>query len=73
MHSQGNETVRVLKLLLFCTSEIFLRMRQGLSRLKKKHKLTYFGRQAAWAARKYRGHHVILGSIMYELEKADVV
>lgn len=31
------------------------------------------GRQAAWAARKYRGHRVIPASIMDELEKAGVV
>ena len=31
------------------------------------------GRQAAWAARKYRGHRVLPVSIMDELEKAGVV
>ena len=31
------------------------------------------GRQAAWAARKYRGHRVLPASIMEELEKAGVV
>ena len=30
------------------------------------------GRQAAWAARKYRGHRVLPTSIMDELEKAQV-
>ncbi len=31
------------------------------------------GRQAAWAARKYRGHRVLPASILDELEKAHVV
>jgi hypothetical protein len=31
------------------------------------------GQQAAWAVRKYCGHHVIPASIMDELEKAGVV
>ena len=31
------------------------------------------GHQAAWAARKYRGHHVLLVSIMDDLEKAGIV
>ena len=31
------------------------------------------GRQAAWAARKYRGHRVLPESIMNDLEKASVV
>jgi len=31
------------------------------------------GRQAAWAARKYRGHRVLPVGIMDELEKAHVV
>jgi hypothetical protein len=31
------------------------------------------GRQAAWAARKFRGHRVLPASIMEELEKANVV
>ena len=31
------------------------------------------GRQAAWAACKYRGHHVIPGTTMGELEKTGVV
>jgi len=30
------------------------------------------GRQAAWAARKYRGHRVLPATIMDELEKAHV-
>jgi len=31
------------------------------------------GRQAAWAARKYRGQRVIPANIMDELDKAGVV
>ncbi|KAJ7099116.1 hypothetical protein C8R44DRAFT_642479 [Mycena epipterygia] len=31
------------------------------------------GRQAAWAARKYRGHRVIPASIMEELDAAGIV
>ena len=31
------------------------------------------GRQAAWAARKYRGHRVLPVSIMKDLEKAGIV
>ena len=31
------------------------------------------GRQAAWAARKYRGHRILPYSIMEELEKVNVV
>jgi hypothetical protein len=31
------------------------------------------GRQAAWAARKYRGHRVLSASILNELEKARIV
>ena len=30
------------------------------------------GRQAAWAARKYRGHRILPETIMDELEKAQV-
>jgi hypothetical protein len=30
------------------------------------------GRQAAWAARKYRGHRMLPETIMDELEKASV-
>ncbi len=30
------------------------------------------GRQAAWAARKYRGHRVLHAGIMEELERAGV-
>jgi hypothetical protein len=30
------------------------------------------GRQAAWAARKYRGHRILPATIMDELEKAQV-
>jgi hypothetical protein len=31
------------------------------------------GRQAAWAARKYRGHRVLPEGIMDEIEKANLV
>ena len=31
------------------------------------------GWQAAWAARKYRGHRMIPASIMDEIEKAGIV
>jgi hypothetical protein len=31
------------------------------------------GRQAAWAARKYRGHHVLPVSIMNDMEKEGIV
>ena len=31
------------------------------------------GQQAAWAAHKYHGHHVIPQTIMGDLEKAGVV
>jgi len=30
------------------------------------------GKQAAWAARKYRGHRVLPASIMDELERAKI-
>ena len=30
------------------------------------------GRQAAWAARKYRGHRVLPASIMNDLENAGI-
>jgi len=31
------------------------------------------GKQAAWAARKYRGHHVLLPDIFEELGKEGIV
>ncbi|KAJ7087941.1 hypothetical protein B0H15DRAFT_781049, partial [Mycena belliarum] len=31
------------------------------------------GRQAAWAARKYRGHRVLPESIMEEIDKAQII
>jgi hypothetical protein len=30
------------------------------------------GKQAAWAAKKYRGHRVLPGTIMEDLDKAKV-
>jgi len=30
------------------------------------------GQQAAWAARKYQGHHILPDSIMNDLEKAHL-
>jgi hypothetical protein len=30
------------------------------------------GKQAAWAAKKYRGHRVIPDSILQDLEKANI-
>jgi hypothetical protein len=30
------------------------------------------GRQAAWAGKKYHGHHVLLASLRADLEKANV-
>ena len=30
------------------------------------------GRQAAWATRKYKGHHVLPESLMIDLEKSGV-
>jgi hypothetical protein len=30
------------------------------------------GKQAAWAAKKYRGHHMIPDSILQDLEKANI-
>ena len=30
------------------------------------------GKQAAWAAKKYHGHHMILDTILQDLKKANV-
>jgi len=42
-------------------------------RAEKKQKVRLNGRQAAWAARKYKGHRVLPESLMDDLEKANIV